>query len=140
MLLICVFNNQWIFNQYILFSKKILFLWINPFLIQNFSCPKKFCHHRHAVWQGIYYFPLIDGSLFATPSEDVRYLLRTRWRFVLKDRRLSINYKRKYDFMKRTLIQCLHRTCSSTHARQKHKRQPLSSWRYRCPATFEGMY
>ena len=35
----------------------------------------------------------------------------------LKDRRLSINYKRKYDFMKRSLIQCLHRTCSSTHAR-----------------------
>ena len=40
---------------------------------------------------------------------------------VLKDRRLSTNYKRKYDFMKRTLIQCLHRTCSSTHARWKHK-------------------
>ena len=60
---------------------KILFLCINPYLIQNFSCPKNFCHHRHAVWQGIYYFPLIDGSLFATPSEDVRYLLRTRWRF-----------------------------------------------------------
>ena len=59
---------------------------------------------------------------------------------MLKDRRLSINYKRKNGFMKRTLIQCLHRTCSSTHARQKHKRQPLSSWRYRRPATFEGIF
>ena len=37
--------------------------------------------------------------------------------------------------MKQTLIQCLHRTCSSTHAKQKHKRRPLSSWRFRCPAT-----
>ena len=42
--------------------------------------------------------------------------------------------------MKRTLIQCLHRTCSSTHTRKKHKKRPRSSSRNRCPATFEGIY
>ena len=42
--------------------------------------------------------------------------------------------------MKRTLIQCLHRTGSSTHTRKKHKNRPLSSETNRCPATFEGIY
>ena len=59
---------------------------------------------------------------------------------VLKGRRLSRNYESKYDFMKRTLIQCLHRTCSSTHTRKNHKKRPFSSWTKSCPATFEGIY
>ena len=42
MVRICVFINLLIFNQYIFFSKNSLFLCINPYLIENFSCPKHF--------------------------------------------------------------------------------------------------
>ena len=94
MLLICLSNNHWIFNQYIFFSKKLIFLCINPYLIQNFSCPKKFCHHRHAVWQGIYYFPWEMAHYLRRHQETCVTFSARGEDLVLKDRRLSINYKK----------------------------------------------
>ena len=163
MLLICVFTNHWIFNHYILFSKKIFFLCINPYLIQKFILAvrkslvitvtlfdKEFIispsgHLLLCPIVGLACAPIVEtrflelamslldfsprillGTFSIFPWQMAHYLRRHQKTcvtfsargedLVLKDRRLSINYKRKYDFMKRTLIQYLHR-CSSTHAR-----------------------
>ena len=133
------------------FRRKIIFLGISTYQIPMIVWHYLRCHQKMCV-------------TFSVCGVDLVFNGRRLWRnYESKDKKEEIwpspmtkapiptemskgqrsntnNATKKYDFMKRTLIQCLHRTCSSTHTWKKHKKRPISSWTNSCPATFEGLY